>query len=342
MSNFSLLPGAPRGARSVRPPRRSRRSALACESLETRQLLSITVFPPAIASGEAAPPVTVQPSVSFTPLSSSGSPTGLSPSQIRTAYGVNQIAFQGNVVGNGSGQTIAIVDAYFDPNIQSDLAKFDSQFGLAAPPSFTQDVESGLRLENSSWALETALDVEWAHAIAPAAQIVLVEAFPDLTDLLSGVSFAATLPGVSVESLSWGANEFSGEASFDSVFTTPSGHSGITFVASSGDSAVVEYPSASPNVLSVGGTTLNATSNGAYVSETAWSDSGGGLSAFEPGQSFQTAALGASGLPTAAWATPDVAWDANPSTGVSVFDSVGGVGWVQVGGTSVGAHRGPV
>ena len=138
-------------------------------------------------------------------------------------------------------------------------------------------------------------------------------------------------------SLSWGAGEFSGESSFDSVFTTPSGHNGITFVASSGDSAVVEYPSASPNVLSVGGTTLNVTSNGTYVSETAWSDSGGGLSAFEPGQSFQTAALTASGLPTTARATPDVAFDANPSTGVSVFDSVGGLGWVTVGGTSVGA-----
>ena len=108
-------------------------------------------------------------------------------------------------------------------------------------------------------------------------------------------------------------------------------------MASAGDSATVEYPSASPNVLSVGGTTLNVTSNGTYVSETAWSDSGGGLSAFEPGQSFQTAALTASGLPTTARATPDVAFDANPSTGVSVFDSVGGVGWVTVGGTSVGA-----
>jgi hypothetical protein len=185
--------------------------------------------------------------------------------------------------------------------------------------------------------LETALDVEWAHAIAPAANIVLVEAFPVLTDLLGGVSFAATLRGVSVESLSWGSGEFSGENSFDSVFTTPPGHNGITFVVSSGDSSVVEYPSSSTNVLAVGGTTLNVTSTGTYVSETGWSGSGVGFSAFEPGQSFQTAALKASGLRTNARATPDVAWDANPNTGVSVFDSVGGLGWVQVGGTSVGA-----
>ena len=142
--------------------------------------------------------------------------------------------------------------------------------------------------------------------------------------------------------MSWGASEFSGETSLDSVFTTPAGHNGVTFVASAGDSAVVEYPAASPNVLAVGGTTLNVTSNGTFVSETAWSDSGGGLSAFEPGQSFQTAALAASGIKTTARATPDVAFDANPSTGVSVFDSVGGVGWAQVGGTSVGAPRGPV
>ena len=146
MSTFSLLSGARRGALSVRPRRRTRRFALACEPLETRQLLSISVFPAAIASGEAAQPATVQPNLSLTPLSSPGSPTGLSPSQVKTAYGVNQITF-GNVVGNGAGQTIAIVDAYFDPNIRSDLAKFDAQFGLAAPPSFTQYVETGLRTE---------------------------------------------------------------------------------------------------------------------------------------------------------------------------------------------------
>ena len=121
MSNFNLLPGASGGNLPVRPPRRTRRFALACEPLETRQLLSTSFFPAAIASGEAPQLITVQPSLSLMPSSTSGSPTGLSPSQVRTAYGVNQIAFNGNVVGNGAGQTIAIVDAYYDPNIQSDL-----------------------------------------------------------------------------------------------------------------------------------------------------------------------------------------------------------------------------
>ena len=183
MSTFDLLSGARHGARSVRPPRRTPRLAPNCEPLETRQLLSIAVFPAAMDSGDAAQPAAVEPNISLAPLASSASPTGLSPSQIKTAYGVNEIAFDGNVVGNGAGQTIAIVDAFFDPNIQSDLATFDAQYGLAAPPSFAQFVESGLRSDNSSWALETALDVEWAHAIAPAASIDLVEAQPDLTDL---------------------------------------------------------------------------------------------------------------------------------------------------------------
>jgi subtilase family serine protease len=150
MSTFSLLPGAPRGALSVRPSRQTRRFALAYEPLEIRQLLSISVFSEAAASGQALQPTTVEPSLTITPLSSPGRPPGLSPSQVRNAYGVNQIAFKGNVVANGAGQTIAIVDAFFDPNIQSDLATFDAKFGLAAPPSFTQFVESGLQFENAS------------------------------------------------------------------------------------------------------------------------------------------------------------------------------------------------
>jgi len=281
----------------------------------------------------ASSQVVAQPALAVSPLARGGGPTGLSPSQIRTAYGVNQINF-GSVSGNGAGQTIAIIDSYFDPNISSDLAKFDSQYGLSAPPSFTQYVQNGLRWDNSGWALETALDVEWAHAIAPAANIVLVEAQPDLNDLFSAVSFASQLSGVSVVSMSWGAGEFSGETAYDSVFTTPEGHNGVTFVAASGDSGTTLYPSASPNVLSVGGTTLNVTSQGAYVSETGWSGSGTGYSPYEPEPGWQSTAISASGR-----TTPDVAWDANPSTGVSVYDSVsysGQSGWFTVGGTSVG------
>jgi subtilase family serine protease len=285
--------------------------------------------------------IIAQPTSSPFPTKSGGTPTGLSPGQIRTAYGVNGISF-GTTTGTGAGQTIAIIDAYDDPNIASDLSRFDAQYGLSAPPSFTQYVENGLNFNSSSWALETALDVEWAHAIAPAANIVLVEAQPDLSDLFSAARFAAGLPGVSVVSMSWGAGEFASESSYDSVFTTPAYHNGVTFVAASGDSSTVEYPSSSPNVLAVGGTTLNVSSQGNYASETGWSGSGGGYSAFEPGPSWQSAALAGSTLKSGARTAPDVAWDANPSpgSGVSVYDSVpygSQSGWFTVGGTSVGA-----
>ena len=175
-----------------------------------------------------------------------------------------------------------------------------------------------------------------AHAIAPGANIVVVEAQPDLNDLVSANRFASQLPGVSVVSMSWGSGEFAGESAYDGAFTTPAGHAGVTFVASSGDSGTTEYPSASPNVLSVGGTTLSVTSTGAIVSETGWSGSGTGYSTYESAPSWQT-----TGLNSSARTTPDVAWDANPSTGVSVYDSVPyygqSGGWFTVGGTSVGA-----
>ncbi len=319
--------------------RRLRRFAFRYDALEHRQLLSVGQS----AATASAPlqHLVAQPAVAVTPLFTSSSPTGLSPTDVRNAYGLNQINF-GSVTGNGAGQTIAIVDASYDPNIASDLQTFDSQYGLQSPGSFTQYVENGLWQINSGWALETALDVEWAHAMAPAANIVLVEAQPTLSDLFSGVSFASQLPGVSVVSMSWGANEFSGESAYDSVFTTPAGHNGVTFVAASGDSGTTEYPSASPNVLSVGGTTLNVTSQGNYVSETPWSDTGTGTSPFESQPTWQAAAASAAGLSSSGRTTPDVSFVADPSTGVSVYDSIpysgfGRTNWYTVGGTSVGA-----
>src|SRR5262249_13702224 len=133
MSTWSLSHGAHRGARSIRRSRRFRGLASAWEPLENRQLLSTSVFPAAIASGEAARPATAQPSLSFTPLSSSGSPTGLAPAQLTAAYGANQIGFKGNILGNGAGQTIALIDAYNDPNIGADLNRFHAQHRLAPP-----------------------------------------------------------------------------------------------------------------------------------------------------------------------------------------------------------------
>ena len=183
------------------------------------------------------------------------------------------------------------------------------------------------------------MDVEWAHAMAPGANLLLVEASDNsLGNLLAAVDGARTYPGVVAVSMSWGAGEFPTEAAYDDYFTTPGNHTGITFIAASGDNAgQVLWPAASPNVLSVGGTTLNVDSSGNYVSESGWSDSGGGQSAYEPKPSYQS---GVSGSGTRA--TPDVAYNADPSTGVSVYDSIGnagGSGWFQVGGTSAGAPQ---
>ena len=179
--------------------------------------------------------------------------------------------------------------------------------------------------------------MEWAHAIAPEANIVLVESQSGSgIDMFQGVLMAAELAGVSVVSMSWGSNEFNGETSFDGDFTTPSGHQGVTFVAATGDSgAPGEYPAYSPNVLAVGGTSLYLNANGSYGSEAAWSGSGGGSSEYETEPGYQ---VGVSG--SAKRTIPDVSSDGNPSTGVAVYDSYNGTSaapWEQVGGTSLSA-----
>jgi subtilase family serine protease len=284
--------------------------------------------------------ITAKPSLSVFSLGST-SPTGYSPAEIRAAYGIDAITFSsGTVSGDGAGETIAIVDAYSDPNIAADLAAFDAEYGLSAPPSFTVD-NLGATSTDAGWALETALDVEWAHAIAPDANIVLVEASSDsLQALFGAVSYASNLPGVGVVSMSWGASEFSGESNYDSLFTTPGGHTNVTYLAASGDygaSSGVMYPSASPNVLAVGGTTLTLSASGSYSSESAWSGSTGGFSSFESEPSYQAATLQSVGLSAGARAVPDVSLDADPNTGYSVYDSVpydGQSGWFDVGGTS--------
>src|SRR5262249_51812117 len=154
---------------------------------------------------------------------------------------------------DGTGQTIAIVDAYADPNIATDLTNFDQQFNLPAPPSFTvRNLNAGGTPPN--WAAEEAADVEWAHAMAPGANILLLEG-DNTGDLGSAAAYAAGLPGVSVMSMSWANTngEYQGENDADHYFTTPEGHQGVTFVAAAGDNGSVNYPAASPDVVGVGG-----------------------------------------------------------------------------------------
>ena len=184
---------------------------------------------------------------------------------MQTAYGVNLISF-GGVQGTGKGQTIAIIDAYNDPNIIADAQTFSTQFGL---PQFNGNGEPTLQVLNEvggtalpsnvspagTWDVEEALDVEWAHAIAPEANIILFEANTSaLSDLAQANQSAAATAGVSVVSNSWGYQELPNYPSYDSSFLTPAGHQGVTFLASTGDSgSPALYPAYSPNVVAVGG-----------------------------------------------------------------------------------------
>jgi hypothetical protein len=285
------------------------------------------------------------------------------PLQIQQAYGINQISFNaGAVKGDGTGQTIALVDAYYDPTIQSDLTAFSQKYGLSlldgknGDGTFTQANLSNLGTKNLSpanddWTLETALDVEWAHAMAPKANIVLVEAASDSQDpntgeptaLLNAVQYAATNTGAAVVSMSWGISEVPLETSWDSFFTTP----GVTFVAASGDNgAGTIWPAVSPDVVSVGGTTLKLTRSNTISSETGWGygslsrllgGSGGGFSQYEPLPSYQqNSGISTSLTQFGARLNPDVAYDADPSTGFSVVNAGS---WTTVGGTSAGAPQ---
>jgi subtilase family serine protease len=260
----------------------------------------------------------------------SASPSGLSPATIKSAYNFSTSSTA------GAGKTIAIVDAYDDPSAENDLGVFDSQYGLPACTTANLcfkkvDQRGGTSYpgKNSGWALEISLDVQWAHAIAPGAKILLVEADSNsFTNLLAAEDYAKT--HAQYVSNSWGGSEFSGETGYDSHFV----QSGVSFFVSSGDAGLpAEYPSASPNVISVGGTTLHF-SGGSFSSETGWSGSGGGCSSYESKNGAQsTGSVNCGG----ARATPDVSLDADPASGVSVYDSTrysGKAGWWTVGGTS--------
>ncbi|MFI5377668.1 MAG: Ig-like domain-containing protein [Tepidisphaerales bacterium] len=278
------------------------------------------------------------------PFATSG-PTGLTPAKVRRAYGIDQIMF-GSVTGDGTGQTIAIVDAYDYPTAWADLQAFDLAFGLPNPPSFTRVNQTGGSTmpgtdpagKGNSWALEAALDIEWSHAMAPGAGIVLVEATtPSDADLIQAAAgYARTIPGVVAVTMSFGRDEDSAVTGLDTCFTTPAGHPGVTFLASTGDNgAPGGYPATSPNVVAVGGTTLTVDASGNYVSESGWSGSGGGISSYENQPTYQKGVVTQSSTRRT---IPDVAFDANPSSGVSVCDSYDfgtSTPWTVLGGTSL-------
>ena len=355
---------------------------LGFEELESRKLLSAVGY---AVQGEINP---------ISPRDTNAFP--ITPNGIRGAYGLGSytagvltggINYAG-VPGDGRGQTIAIVDAYDDPTALNDVNAFSTYFGLPTfnsrktnSPSFSQLTQTGQVVStnpsspnyvptdpagagNDNWEDEEILDIEWAHSIAPMANIILLEANSDTSvfDLFTAVHTAGSIPGVDVVSMSWGGDESilspSQIASFDSTyFTTPTGHlggsatfggtqlpGGITYLAASGDSGAYgngffagdvdptpNYPASSPNVVAVGGTslTVKGTNPGfTYGSESAWGDGvnsgmdgggGGGISNVESLPSYQGSIV--SQYSTTNRTYPDVSMEADPATGVPLYDT---------------------
>ena len=266
----------------------------------------------------------------YTPHNSVSS--GLTPAQFRNAYGINLLT------NDGTGITIAIIDAYGNPKAQADINTYNKTYNLPATTITTIYPQGNVGTVDEGWALETDLDIQMAHAIAPKAKIVLEAAkTPTDVDLYAAVKDAYTKRGATVVSMSFGGNESAGQtgALGDGVFAAGNAK-GVSFTASSGDSGTgAQYPAASPYVTAVSGTTLNVQANGTYVNETAWNGSGGGLSAYEKIPAYQDGFNKHTKR-----GIPDVAMVADPNTGVNVYDSFGysgQKGFFILGGTSVSA-----
>jgi kumamolisin len=271
--------------------------------------------------------------IRFEPDRGGTSPSGLSPATLRSVY---------SLPSTGGGGTIAIVDAFHYATAENDLSVFSTAFGLpqctTANGCFKQVYASGSKPRaNCGWAQEAALDIEWAHAMAPNAKIVLVEAATNsFANLFAAVDVATAQVtangGHGQVSMSWSGSEFSTEASNDSHFQ----NNNVIYFASSGDTGGVNgYPSVSPYVVSAGGTSVKLNANGSLNSETGWSGSGGGPSKYEPVPVWQSGLTNADPTHRSA---PDFSFDADPNTGVSVYDSTscqGLSGWLVFGGTSV-------
>ena len=293
------------------------------------------------------------------------------PQQMRNAYGLSSLVNGGF---DGTGQTIVVIDAFGSPTILNDLKHFDQDFGLPDPPSFQVRAPLGTVPFDSTnqnmlgWAEETTLDIEWAHAIAPGASIVLLTSpFSGLSSFLSLEQYAVNNNLGKIVSQSWGTTEntlFSSQGrnllnSFNAFYATSTNSNNVTFLAAAGDSGssnednsgntysfpAVLFPASSPWVTAVGGTSLYADANGNYSYETVWNNSsgagGGGVSQFFSEPSYQQTSL-----PSAAQAVlkshrglPDIAYNADTNTPVLVYISFEGPGYYLFGGTSCGSPQ---
>ena len=298
------------------------------------------------------------------------------PQEIRTAYGLNALINNGY---DGRGQTIVIIDSYGSPTVASDLARFDTDFGLPAPPSLKVLAPLGTvpfdptDQTQLGWAEETSLDVQWSHALAPEASIVVMtspvaetEGVTGLPEFLKLEQYAVSHHLGNVISQSWAATENTlftpaGEAlmaQFNAFYRSAT-LQGVTFLGSTGDSGTanpdvnnvnypfptVNFPATSPYVTAVGGTSLNASVTGVYQSETVWNDgpgsaTGGGVSQYTPEPSYQRLLPAATQKLLAGHrAVPDVSFNADPNTGVLVQLGFLGAnsGYYIFGGTSEGS-----
>ncbi|MBA5638633.1 S53 family peptidase [Duganella sp. LX20W] len=313
---------------------------------------------------EYAPPQS--PDSTLAPMATSGTVTTYTPAQIRAAYGLPALPPSGTTLTAalaaqlGAGQTIYIVDAMHNPNVAAELAAFNAKFGLpactqksiapsavlplAAPSATGCDLSVVFNTSagamtatqpayDSGWATEISLDVQWAHATAPLARIVLIEAASASVDNLQGAVKLANAMGPGVVSMSFGTPEGSWTSSANAAFTA----SNMTYLAATGDSgASVQWPAVSPNVVAVGGTSLTYTGSGSR-SEVGWTQTGGGISAYTATPTYQTSSV--PGLGTLAHrGVADVSFNADPKTGQYVAIIASGAttpSWISAGGTSL-------
>ena len=258
--------------------------------------------------------------------SASAMPSGYGPADLQSAYALAQAA-----AGNGSDQTVYVVDAYDDPKAESDLAVYRSQYGLPAlhhrqrllPQAEPGRPGRAVAGADEGWAGEIALDLAMVSAVCPLCKITLIESDDNGESLFVAVKRATTL-GAKFVSLSWGGNEDGTEPSYDRDYFNSSG---VVYTAASGDDAYaagVSYPASSPRVVAVGGTHLTHSSAARGWSESVWNNfsggTGSGCSASEAKPAWQSVVASST---CTRRAITDVSAVADPATGVAVYFTYG-------------------
>jgi subtilase family serine protease len=279
-------------------------------------------------------------------LQSLDSPSGYSPEDIRNAYGISS-----SEAAVPARRLVAIVVAFHQPRLEDDVQRFISAFRLpplaglsttsacdfaSGPhPCFRRVGVAGTPLPNPAWALETALDVEWTHALSTRVDVLLMEAQSNrVEDLLQAVDRAlAWQPAVVL--MSWGTPETEIQLTDDHRFDVAS----VAFIAPIGDApGMVSYPAASRYVIAVGGTSLTLDQGKRKTTEVPWSMTGGGVSRFEPQPDYQ-ATLSAP-FSVRSRTVPDVAAHADTDNGYAVLTSDGygqRPSWHETAGSSAAA-----